>query len=182
LTRRTSQSSPLSVKPPSPSPIPEIYLPIDVTLGKRKVGEEEPGALQEREGAQKLSIRGQHARQRRQHKEPSPLQSVGSGGSSPASASENGLQPSTMKRLKTTADGETPSLLLRMGQVQHLLPGGRGRQGSKSKSPPALQPQRSASQRHPTTGSPDLSLGLSIKGAARLHSRSLLERIQGGGT
>jgi hypothetical protein len=134
---------------------------------------------QEREGAQRLSIRGQHGRQRRQRKGSSPLRSVGSGASSPASTTEDNHQPSAMKRLKTTSDEETPSLLLRMGHMQRLSPGARGRRASKSKSPPVLQSQRSVSPRDPPAGSPDFSLGLSIKGAARLHSHSLLERIQG---
>jgi hypothetical protein len=86
----------------------------------------------------------------------------------------------------TTTEDETPSLLLRMGHPQHLLPTARGRKSSKSKSPPSvIQSQRSESpRRHPAAGLPELSLGISIKGAARSHSHShtsLLERIQGQG-
>ena len=86
----------------------------------------------------------------------------------------------------TTTEDETPSLLLRMGHPQHLLPTARGRKSSKSNSPPVIHSQRSESpKRPPPAGLPDLSLGISIKGAARSHSHShtsLLERIQGGGT
>ena len=143
----------------------------------------------ERQGARKLFIRGQHDNQRRKRKDSSPQRSVGSGASTPGSAAEDGPQPSNTKRLKktmTTTEDETPSLLLRMGHPQHLLPTARGRKSSKSKSPPVIQSQRSESPRRPPpAGLPDLSLGISIKGAARSHSHShasLLERIQGDGT
>ena len=143
----------------------------------------------ERQGARRLSIKGQYDRQQRKRKDSSPQRSAGSGASTPGSAAEDGPQPSNMKRLKkmtmtTTTEDETPSLLLRMGHPQHLLPNARGRKSSKSKSPPVIQSQRSESpKRPPPAGLPDLSLGISIKGAARSHSHtSLLERIQGGGT
>jgi hypothetical protein len=86
-------------------------------------------------------------------------------------------QQLTTKRLKVADEEKQPSLLLRMGaqQQQRRSPAGRsgGRQGPKSKSPTVPTP----------VGTPDLSVGISIKGAARTrpHPHSLLERIQGEG-
>ena len=139
----------------------------------------------------KLSIKGQHDRdrQRRKRKDSSPLRSAGSGASTPVSAGEDGAPHSTtMKRLKTGLDEETPSLLLRMGHPRRVSPAASGRNmsRSKSRSTPEVQSQRqrrrSNSHSSPASGLPDLSLGISIKGAARSHSHSLLERIQGNGT
>jgi len=152
---------------------------------------------QEQNGAQKLSIRGQHSRLRLHPKDntsPSPLRSVGSGASTPVEAAEDGDQRQqssttmttttmTTKRLKV-ADEEKPSLLLRMGAAhQRRSSGGRSRQGLKPKSPPAQQQQQRSDLPAPA-GTPDLSIGISIKGAARTrsHPHSLLERIQGEGT
>ncbi|KAH9053364.1 hypothetical protein EDB87DRAFT_1835283 [Lactarius vividus] len=71
------------------------------------------------------------------------------------------------KRLKV-ADEEKPSLLLRMGHQRRTPAGGRGRQGLKSKSPPARQQQQQHRLDLPTpAGTPDVSVGISIKGAAR---------------
>jgi len=167
----------LPVKPPPPvqPPIPVLKIP----------AEDESVVSNERQGARKLAIKGHYDRQRRKRKDSSPQRSVGSGASTAGSAAEDGPQPSNMKRLKkmttTTTEDETPSLLLRMGHPQHLLPTARGRKSSKSKSPPVVQSQHSESPRRP----PGISLGISIKGAARSHSHShtsLLERIQGDGT
>lgn len=202
LTRPPTQTHPLPAKPPPPSsPPPDPKAFVDALPSKRKAGREEPGVPQERNGDQRLTIRGQHAHQRRQPKDASsssPLWSVGSGASTPVEAAEDGgdlrrhsstaaaTTTTTTKRLKV-ADEEKPSLLLRMGatatQQQRRSPAaGRGRQGLKSKSPPFAQQQRSDL---PTpAGTPDLPVGISIKGAARSrpHPHSLLERIQGEGT
>jgi len=179
--RPNPPSRPVKPPPPAQPPIPALKLP----------AEDESVVSNERQGARKLSIKGQHDYQRRKRKDSSPQRSVGSGASTPGSAAEDGPQPSNTKRLKkmmttTTTEDETPSLLLRMGHPQHLLPTARGRKSSKSRSPPVIQSQRSESPRRPPpAGLPDLSLGISIKGAARSHSHShpsLLERIQGGAT
>ncbi|KAI9447167.1 apoptosis inhibitory protein 5-domain-containing protein [Russula earlei] len=166
----------------APPSLPVINVPGDVALGKRRAVDESdvPGELQ---GSQKLSIKGQHERQRRRRKDPSPQQSLGSGASTPVSATEDSSVASGMTWLKTTTDGEAPSLLLRMGR-KRPPPLASGGKASKSKSPPALPSQRSASPRRSSTGLPNVSLGISIKGAARSHSHShsLLERIQGDGS
>ena len=189
LTRPPSYPLSLPAKPPPQTmqpPIPIINISTDVALGKRGAGEEEFVVSGERQGG-RLSIRGQHDRQRRKRKDSSPVMSVGSGASTPVSAAEDGAQPLTMKRLKTTTDEETPSLLLRMGHhPKRLSPAAGSRNTSRSRSSQESQSQRSHSpQRHgPPAGMPDISLGISIKGAARSHSHShsLLERIQGNGT
>jgi len=186
LTRPPSYPLSLPAKPPPQTmqpPIPIINISTDVALGIRGAGEELV-VSGERQGG-RLSIRGQHDRQRRKRKDSSPAMSVGSGASTPVSAAEDGAQPLTMKRLKTTTDEETPSLLLRMGHPpKRLSPAAGGQNKSRSRSSQEAQSQRSHSpQRHgPPAGMPDISLGISIKGAARSHSHSLLERIQGNGT
>jgi hypothetical protein len=167
------------------APIPVINISTDASLGKRGAREEESVVSEERQGG-RLSIRGQHDRQRRKRKDSSPAMSMGSGASTPVSAAEDGAQPLTMKRLKTATDEETPSLLLRMGHhPRRLSPAAGSRNTSKSRSSQESQSQRSHSPRRhgpPSAGMPDISLGISIKGAARSHSHSLLERIQGNGT
>ena len=179
LTRPPPYPLSLPAKPPPQTmqpPVPIINIHTDDAFGKRSAGEEEPVVSGERQGGRKLSIRGQHDRQRRKRKDSSPAMSVGSGASTPVSAAEDGAEPLTMKRLKTSTDVETPSLLLRMGHPRRLSPAAGSRNTSKS---------RSDSPRHrgpPSAGMPDISLGISIKGAARSHSHSLLERIQGNGT
>lgn len=176
-----------AIPPPGQASLPVINVSAEATFGKQKAGDDESNVPGERPGARKLSIKGQHDRQRRKRKDSSPHHSAGSGPSTPGSAAEDGpQQPSTIKRLKTTTEGEAPSLLLRMGHAQHLSVPARGRKTPKSRSPPDIQSQRSDSSGHPPAGLPDLSLGISIKGAARSHSHShphsLLERIQGSGT
>ena len=184
MTLPSSHPRSLPAKPPPVQPpLPVINVPAESTFGKQKAGEDESHFPRERLGARKLSMKGQHDRQRRKRKDSSPHHSVGSGPSTPGSAAEDGLQqPSNIKRLKTTTEEETPSLLLRMGHTQHLSVPARGRKMSKSRSPPTDQSQRSDSSGHPPAGLPDLSLGISIKGAARSHPHSLLERIHGDGT
>lgn len=182
----------LPAKPPPPvtqPPVPIINVTADDSFGMRGGGEEKTVVSEGQQVGRKLSIKGQHDRdrQRRKRKDSSPLWSAGSGASTPASAGEDGAQPSTtLKRLKTGMDEETPSLLLRMGQPRRVSPaaGGRNTSRMKSRSTPDIQSQRRRSSSHssPATGLPDLSLGISIKGAARSHSHSLLERIQGNGT
>jgi hypothetical protein len=161
-------------------------IPADPTFGNRGTGEEESVVPREQQGGRKLSIRGQHDRQRRKRKDSSPARSGGSGASTPVSAAEDGPQSSTMKRLKTATDEETPSLLLRMGHPRRLSPATGSRHTSRSRrSSQELQSQRSDSPQHhgpSSAGLPELSLGISIKGAARSHSHSLLDRIQGDGT
>jgi hypothetical protein len=164
-------------------PVPVINLPADAASGKSSVGGEEHVVSGERLGGRKLSIKGQHDRQRRKRKDSSPLRS---GASTPVSAAEDGSQALTIKRVKTATDEETPSLLLRMGHRQQH---GGSRNTSRSRSSPDGQSQQQRSdspRRHgppPPAGLSDsLSLGISIKGAARSHSHSLLERIQGNGT
>jgi len=192
LTRPASHPISLPAKPPPPAappPLPVLSNATDAVLGKRRAGRAESDVLGERQGGQKLSIKGQHDRQRRKRKDSPPHQPARSVASTPASGTEGGALASSMKRPKTMADspGETPSLLLRMGHTQR--PGRDGRK-TTSKSPPALQQsqQRSGSPRRSaaasSAGLPDISLGISIKGAARSHSHShsLLERIQGDGT
>jgi hypothetical protein len=172
LTRTPPHPLSLPAKPPPQTmqtPIPVINLPADAEG-------EEHAVSGERQAGRKLSIKGQHERQRRKRKDSSPLRS---GASTPVSTAEDGPQASTMKRVKTAADEETPSLLLRMGRRQQ-----GSRNTSKSRSSSDGQSQRSNSPRRhgpPPAGLSDLSLGISIKGAARSHS-SLLERIQGNGT
>jgi hypothetical protein len=194
LTRPSPHPHTLPAKPPPPAtqpPVPIINVTTDDTFGKRGAGKEESVVSEEQQVGRKLSIKGQHDRdrQRRKRKGSSPLRSAGSGASTPVSAGEDGAQLSTttMKRLKTGMDEETPSLLLRMGQhPRRVSPaaGGRNTSRSKSRSTPEDQSQRRRSNSHssPAQGLPDLSLGISIKGAARSHSHSLLERIQGNGT
>ena len=188
LTSSHPRSLP-AIPPPAQPPLPVINVHAEATFGKQKAGDDESNVPGERPGARKLSIKGQHDRQRRKRKDSSPHHSAGSGPSTPGSAAEDGgpQQPSNIKRLKTTTtEGEAPSLLLRMGHAQHLSVPARGRKTSKSRSPPEVQSQRSDSSGRPPAGLPDLSLGISIKGAARSHSHShphsLLERIQGSGT
>ncbi|KAN0138268.1 Apoptosis inhibitory protein 5 (API5) domain containing protein [Lactarius tabidus] len=192
--QQTTQSQhPLPAKPPPPSSPP---LPPDAKSSadapppsKRKAAaREDPVVPQERNGAQqKLNIRGQHTRQRRPPKDTTTTSSssLQHGTSTPVEPVEDGDQrqqqrSTATKRLKV-ADGETPSLLLRMGatQPQRRSPGGRGRQGSKAKSSPTAR-----SDLPTPAGTPDLPGGISIKGAARSrpHPHSLLERIQGEGT
>jgi hypothetical protein len=177
LTRPPSHPLSHIVKPP-PSvqpPIPVLNVPTEAIFGRQRGGNDGPNVFGERPGARRLSIKGQYDRQRRKRKDTSPHHSTGSGPSTPGSAAEDGpQQPSNMKRLKTTTEEETPSLLLRMGHPQHLSVPARGRKTSKSRSPPAIQSQHSDS-----SGPPH---GISIKGAARSHPHSLLERIQGDGT
>ena len=191
LTRSSSPPLSLPAKPPSPVQltVPVLNVPGEATIGigARRAVDDESNMSGERSRARKLSIRGQYDRQRRKRKDSSPHYSVGSGPSTPGSAAEDGSQqPSTTKRLKTTTEGETPSLLLRMGHAQHLSVPAAGWKKSKSRSPPAVQSQRSDSSGRSPAGLPDVSLGISIKGAARSHSHShthsLLERIQGDGT
>jgi hypothetical protein len=193
LTRPSPHPHALPAKPPPPvvtqPPVPIINVTTDDTFGKRSARDEETVVSEEQQVGRKLSIKGQHDRdrQRRKRKDSSPLWSAGSGASTPVSAGEDSAQPSTtLKRLKTGTDEETPSLLLRMGHPRRVSPGagGRNTSRSKSRSMPDAQSQRRRSNSHssPTAGMPDLSLGISIKGAARSHSHSLLERIQGNGT
>jgi len=197
LTGLSSNSLSLPAKPPPPAtqrPIPIINISTDDTFGKRGVGEEEPVVSRGQQTGKMLPIKGQHDRdrQRRKRKDSSPLRSAGSGASTPVSAGEDGAQLSTMtmKRIKTGTDEETPSLLLRMGHhPRRVSPvaGGRNTSRSKSRSTPEVQLQRRRSNsprsRGPgAAGLPDLSLGISIKGAARSHSHSLFERIQGNGS
>jgi len=193
LTRPSPHPHTLPAKPPPPAtepPVPVINVTAVDTFGKRGAGEEESIVSEEQQVGRKLSIKGQHDRdrQRRKRKGSSPLRSAGSGTSTPVSAGEDGAQlPTTMKRPKTGMDEETPSLLLRMGHPRRVSPAAGGRNTSRSKSrstPEDLQSQRRRSSSHssPAPGLPDLSLGISIKGAARSHSHSLLERIQGNGT
>ena len=188
LTRPPSYPLSLPAKPPPQTtqpPIPVINISTDAGLGKRSAREEGSVVSEERQGG-RLSIRGQHDRQRRKRKDSSPAMSMGSGASTPVSAAEDGAQPLTMKRLKTATDEETPSLLLRMGHhPRRLSPAAGSRNTSKSRSSQESQSQRSHSPRRhgpPSAGMPDISLGISIKGAARSHSHSLLESIQGNGT
>ena len=159
-------------------------IPADPPFGNRSAGEEESVVSREQQGVRKLSIRGQHERQRRKRKDSSPARSGGSGASTPVSAAEDGPQSSTMKRLKTATDEDTPSLLLRMGNPRRLSPATGSRNTSKSRSSQERQSQRSDPPRHhgPPADLPEVSLGISIKGAARSHSHSLLDRIQGNGT
>ncbi|KAN0116351.1 Apoptosis inhibitory protein 5 (API5) domain containing protein [Russula decolorans] len=192
LTRPSPHPHALPAKPPPPAtqpPVPIINVSADDTFGKRGAGEEESIVVsEEQQVGRKLSIKGQHDRdrQRRKRKGSSPLRSAGSGTSTPVSAGEDSAQLSTtMKRPKTGMDEETPSLLLRMGHTRRVSPAAGGRNTSRSKSrstPEDLQSQRRRSSSHSSPGLPDLSLGISIKGAARSHSHSLLERIQGNGT
>ena len=193
LTHPSPHPHTLPAKPPPPAtqpPVPIINVSTVDTFGKRGTGEEESVVSEERQVGRKLSIKGQHDRdrQRRKRKDSSPLRSAGSGASTPVSAGEDGAPLSTtMKRLKTGTDEETPSLLLRMGHPPRVSPAAGGRNTSRSKSrsmPEDLKSQRRRSSSHssPAPGLPDLSLGISIKGAARSHSHSLLERIQGNGT
>jgi len=197
LTRPSPHPHSLPVKPPPPlatqPPVPIINISTaDDTFGKRGAGGEEPVVSEEHQVGRKLSIKGQHDRdrQRRKRKDSSPLRSAGSGASTPVSAGEDGAQiPTIMKRLKTGMDEETPSLLLRMGQPRRVSPAAGGRNTSRSKSRSMSEVQsrprrRSSSHPSPAQDLPDLSLGISIKGAARSHSHShsLLERIQGNGT
>ena len=188
LTRPPSYPLSLPANPPLKTTQPLILvinISTDASLGKRGAREEESVVSEERQGG-RLSIRGQHDRQRRKRKDSSPAMSMGSGASTPVSAAEDGAEPLTMKRLKTTTDEETPSLLLRMGHhPRRLSPAAGSRNTSKSRSSQESQSQRSHSPRRhgpPSAGMPDISLGISIKGAARSHSHSLLERIQGNGT
>ena len=162
-------------------------IPAEPAFGNQDAREEESVVSREsaQQGGRKLSIRGQHDRQRRKRKDSSPARSGGSGASTPVSAAEDGPQSSTMKRLKTATDEETPSLLLRMGHPRRRSPATGSRNTSKSRSSQELQSHRSDSPRHhgpPSAGLPEVSLGISIKGAARSHSHSLLDRIQGNGT
>jgi len=184
LTRPPSHSLSLPVKPAAAAaalpPIPILIVPPEDTFGRQRAGDDESVVSGGRQGARRLSIKGQYDRQRRKRKDSSPHYSGGSGASTPVSAAEDGPQPSTMKRQKTTSEEETPSLLLRMGHAQYLSSAMGGRKTSKSRSPPALQSQRSHSPKRSPAGLSDLSLGISIKGAARSHSHSLLERIQQG--
>jgi hypothetical protein len=193
LTRPSPQPHTLPAKSPPPAvqpPVPIINVTTDVTFGKRGAGAEESVVSKEQQVGRKLSIKGQHDRDRQRHKRKgsSPLRSAGSGASTPVSAGEDGAQLSTtMKRVKTGMDEETPSLLLRMGHPRRVSPvaGGRNTSRSKSRSTPEVQShrrRRSSSHSSPAPGLSDLSLGISIKGAARSHSHSLLERIQGNGT
>ena len=193
LTRLSPHPHALPAPPPPATqpPIPIINVSTVDTFGKRSAGEESV-VPEEQQVGRKLSIKGQHDRdrQRRKRKDSSPLRSAGSGASTPVSAGEDGAQlpTTTMKRLKTGMDEEAPSLLLRMGHQRRVSPaaGGRNTSRSKSRSTPEVQSQRqrrrSSSHSSPAPGLPDLSLGISIKGAARSHSHSLLERIQGNGT
>ena len=198
MTRLSPHPSSLPAKPPPATlpPVPTISVSTDATIGERGDGKEVSVVSGERQEGRKLSIRGQHARdrQRRKRKDSSPLRSAGSGASTPVSA-EDGAQLSTSKRLKTGTEEETPSLLLRMGHPRRVSPVAGGRHTSRSKSrrsTPEVQSQRLRSnspRRHghsqpsaDAEGLPDLSLGISIKGAARSHSHSLLERIQGNET
>lgn len=180
--------------PPPPAtqpPVPIIKVSTNDTLGKRSAVEEESVVSEGQQVGRKLSIKGQHDRdrKRRKRKDSSPFRSAGSGTSTPASA-EDGAQPSTtMKRLKPGIEEEKPSLLLRMGHPRRVSPaaGGRNTSQSESRSTPEVSSQRrrrrrSSSHSSPAPGLPDVSLGISIKGAARSHSHSLLERIQGNGT
>jgi hypothetical protein len=194
LTRPSPHPHALPAKPPPPAtqpPVPIINVTTDDTFGRRGAGEGVSAVVsEEHQVGRKLSIKGQHDRdrQRRKRKGSSPVRSAGSGTSTPVSAGEDGAQFSTtMKRLKTGMDEETPSLLLRMGHPRRVSPAAGGRNTSRSKSrstPEDVQSQRRRSNSHssPAPGLPDLSLGISIKGAARSHSHSLLERIQGNGT
>ncbi|KAI0293245.1 hypothetical protein BC826DRAFT_391052 [Russula brevipes] len=173
-------STTATTTPSSSTPsISIVTAPADAAPGKRKAGDDWTDVPGERQGGQKLSIRGQYDRQRHKRKESSPNLSMDSRASTPASAAEDGSQSSTLKRVRTTSREETPSLLLRMGQTRRFSPAAGGRRASKSKSSPMVQPQRSDALGRPHAGIPDLSLGISIKGAARSHSHSLLERIQG---
>jgi len=202
LTRLPPNPLSLPEKPPPPTARPPAVPIINVsaeddTFRKKNVGEEEPVVSREQEqrAGRILLIKGQHDRehQRRKRKDSSPLRSAGSGASTPVSAGEEGAQLSTMKRLKTGTDEETPSLLLRMGHhPRRVSPvaGSRNTSRLKSRSTSDVQSQRRRRSNSPrrrgsdAAGLPDLSLGISIKGAARSHSHShsLLERIQGNGT
>ena len=193
MTRPSPHPHTLPAKPPPPAtqpPVPIINVSTVDTFGKRSAGEEVSVLSEVQQVGRKLSIKGQHDRdrQRRKRKDSSPLRSAGSGASTPVSAGEDGApHPTTMKRLKTAMDEETPSLLLRMGHPRRVSPAAGGRNTSrKSRFTPEVQSQRqrlrSNSHPSPAPGLPDLSLGISIKGAARSHSHSLLERIQGNGT
>ena len=191
MTRPSPHPHILPAKPPPPAtqpPVPIINVSTVDTFGKRSAGEEVSVVSEVQQVGRKLSIKGQHDRdrQRRKRKDSSPAMSMGSGASTPVSAAEDGAQPLTMKRLKTATDEETPSLLLRMGHhPRRLSPAAGSRNTSKSRSSQESQSQRSHSPRRhgpPSAGMPDISLGISIKGAARSHSHSLLESIQGNGT
>jgi hypothetical protein len=197
LTRPSPHLHTLPAKPPPPAtqpPVPIINVTTeDDTFGKRGAREGESFVSEEKQVGRKLSIKGQHDRdrQRRKRKDSSPIRSTGSGASTPVSAGEDGAQlPTITKRLKTGMDEVAPSLLLCMGHPRRVSPvaGGRNTSQSKSGSTPEVQSQTrrrrrgSGSHSSPALGSPDLSLGISIKGAARSHSHSLLERIQGNGT
>ncbi|KAH9983213.1 hypothetical protein BJV74DRAFT_851530 [Russula compacta] len=96
-----------TTKPPPPSvppPLPVINLSADAEEKKaaaairiRRAGHEESDVPGERQGGQKLSIKGQHDHQQRKRKDSSPHQSA-------------------------TTGEETPSLLLRMGHPRRLSP------------------------------------------------------------
>lgn len=153
--------------------------------------EEESVVSEGQQVGRRLSIKGQHDRdrKRRKRKDSSPFRSAGSGASTPGSAEDGAQLSTTMKRLKPGIEEEKPSLLLRMGHPRRVSPaaGGRNTSLSELRSTPEVQSQRrrrrrSSSHSSPAPGLPDVSLGISIKGAARSHSHSLLERIQGNGT
>ncbi|KAH9024847.1 hypothetical protein EDB84DRAFT_1615141 [Lactarius hengduanensis] len=194
LSRALARHPLLAKPPPSPpSPPPNTKEFVDAPPpSRRKAGGQEPGLPQEQNGTQKLSIRGQHVHQRRHPKDitssSSPQQSMCLGASTPVEAADDGDRrqqsstTTTTKRLKV-ADEDKPSLSLRMGHQRRPPVGGRGRQGLKSKSPPTRQQQQRSDLPTPAK-IPDVSVGISIMGAAcsRSHPHSLLERIRGEGT